>query len=115
MGTLLGACSQEMAIHIESSTSSADIGKVLADIANPADTETGRNLLFREFIDIKAIPGEPLSNFFGNPQGIVGLLAGTDHQTSPYYHRTQLLRNLPSEYDMIRARSGHQKQKGNLH
>ena len=91
-----------MAIHIESSTSSADMWKVLAGIANSADTETGRDLLFREFIDIKAIPGEPLSNFFGKLQETVGLLAGTDHQISPY-HRTQLLRNLPSEYDMIRT------------
>ena len=103
MGTLLGACSQEMAIHIESSTSSADMWKVLAGIANSADTETGRDLLFREFIDIKAIPGEPLSNFFGKLQETVGLLAGTDHQISPYHHRTQLLRSLPSEYDIIRT------------
>ena len=57
-----------MAIHIESSTSSADMWKVLASIANSADTKTGRDLLFREFIDIKAIPGEPLSNFFGKLQ-----------------------------------------------
>ena len=103
MGTLLGACSQEIAIHIESSTSSADMWKVLAGIANSADTETGRDLLFREFIDIKAIPGEPLSNFFGKLLETVGLLAGTDHQISPYHHRTQLLRNLPSDYDMIRT------------
>ena len=103
MGTLLGACTQEMAIHIESSTSSADMWKILAGVANSADTETGRDLLFREFIDIKAIPGEPLSNFFGRLQETVGLLAGTDHQISPYHHRTQLLRNLPKEYDMIRT------------
>ena len=103
MGTLLGACSQEIAIHIEGSTSSADMWKVLAGIANSADTETGRDLLFREFIDIKAIPGEPLSNFFGKLQETVGLLAGTDHQISSYHHRTQLLRNLPSEYDIIRT------------
>ena len=103
MGTLLGACSQEMAIHIESSSSSADMWKILAGIANSADTETGRDLLFREFIDIKAIPGEPLSNFFGRLQETVGLLAGTDHQISPYHHRTQLLRNLPREYDIIRT------------
>ena len=103
MGTLLGACSQEMAIHIEGSTSSADMWKVLTGIANSADTETGRDLLFREFIDIKAIPGEPLSNFFRKLQETVGLLAGTDHQISPYHHRTQLLRNLPSEYDIIRT------------
>ena len=102
-GTLLGACSQEMAIHIESSTSSAEMWKVLAGIANSADTETGRDLLFRESIDIKAITGEPLSNFFGKLQETVGLLAGTDHQISPYHHRTQLLRNLPSEYDMVRT------------
>ena len=36
MGTLLGACSQEMAIHIESSSSSADMWKILAGIANSA-------------------------------------------------------------------------------
>ena len=103
MGTLLGACSQEMAIHIESATSSADMGKTLASIANSADTETGRDLLFREFINIKAVPGEPLSNFFGRLQETVGLLAGTDHQITPFHHRTQLLRNLPKEYDMIRT------------
>ena len=103
MGTLQGACSQEIAIHIESSTSSADMWKVLAGIANSADTETGRDLLFREFIDIKVIPGELLSNFFGKLQETIGLLAGTDHQISPYHHRTQLLRNLPSEYNIIRT------------
>ena len=102
MGTLLGACSQEMAIHIESSTSSADMWKTLASIANSADTETGRDLLFREFINIKAVPGEPLSNFFGRLQEIVELLAGTDHQITPFHHRTQLVRNLPKEY-MIRT------------
>ena len=48
MGTLLGACSQEIAIHIKSSTSSTNMLKVLAGIANSADIETGRNLLFRE-------------------------------------------------------------------
>ena len=30
--------------------------------------------------------GEPLSNFFGSLQETVGLLAGTDHQISPYHH-----------------------------
>ena len=65
--------------------------KILAGIANSADTETGCDLLFRESIDIKAIPGEPLSNFFGRLQETVGLLVGTDHQISPYHHRTQLL------------------------
>ena len=103
MGTLLGTCSQEMAIHIESSSSSADMWKILAGIANSADTETGRDLLFREFINIKAIPGKPLSNFFGRLQETVGLLVSTDHQISPYHHRTQLLRNLPKEYVMIRT------------
>ena len=103
MGTLLGFCTQEMAIHIESSKSPADIWKILAGIANSADTETRRDLLFREFIDIKAIPREPLSNFFGKLQETVGHLAGTDHQISPYHHRTQLLRNLPVEYDMART------------
>lgn len=103
MGTLLGACTQDIAIHIESSTSSADMWRILAGIANSADTETGRGLLFREFVDIKAIPGEPLSNFFGRLQETVGLLAGTDHHISPYHHRTQLLRNLPKEYDVIRT------------
>ena len=88
-----------MAIHIEGSSSSAD------HVENPrrsVDTETGRDLLFREFIDIKAIPGEPLSNFIGRLQETVGLLAGTDHQISPYHHRTQLLCNLPKEH-MIRT------------
>ena len=103
MGTLLGACTQEMAIHIESSRSSADMWRILASIANSSDTETGRDLLFREFIDIKAIPGEPLSNFFGKLQETIGLLAGTDHQILPYHHCTQLLCNLPEEYDIIRT------------
>ena len=90
-GTPLGFCTQEMAIHIESSKSSADMWKILAGIANSADTETGRDLLFREFIDIKAIPREPLSNFFGKLQETVGLLAGTGYRISPYQHCTQLL------------------------
>ena len=96
MGILLGACSQEMAIHIESSTSSADMWKVLAGITNLADTETGCDLLFREFIDIKAVPGKPLGSFFGMLQETVGLLAGTDHQNTsattevaPYAKQTQ--------------------------
>ena len=81
MGALLGACSQEMAIPIESSSSSADMWKILAGIANSADTETGRDLLFREFIDIKAIPGEPLSNFFGRLQETLCMLARDKHTT----------------------------------
>ena len=92
MGTLLGAWTQEIAMHIESSKSSADMWKILSGIANSADTKTGRDLLFRQFIDITAIPGEPLSNFFGKLQETVGLLASTDHQISPYHHPTQLLR-----------------------
>ena len=66
MRVLLGVCSQEMAIHIESFSSSADMWKILADIENSADTETGRDFLFREFTDIKTIPKEPLSNFLVN-------------------------------------------------
>ena len=65
MGTLLGACSQEMAIHIENSRPLEGMWRILAGIANSADTEIGHDLYFGEFIDIKAIPGEPLSNFFG--------------------------------------------------
>ena len=50
----------------------------------------------------EAITGEPLSDF-GRLQETVGLLASTDHRISPYHHRAQLLRNLPTEYDMIRT------------
>ena len=52
MGTLLGACPQEMAIHIEGSKSPEDMWRILAGTANSADTETGRDLLFRELLTL---------------------------------------------------------------
>ena len=60
MGTLLNAYTQGMAIHIERSRPSAEIWEIPAGIASLVGTETGRDLLFREFTDIKAIPREPL-------------------------------------------------------
>ena len=77
--------------------------RALAGVANSAETEAGRSLLYRRFTNIKAIPGNPLSDFFGKLQETVGLLAGTDHAIPPYQHRTQLLRNLPDEYNVIRT------------
>ena len=100
---LLGSCTPPMAIHIENLRTSSDMWKALAGVANSAETETGRSLLYRRFTNIKAIPGNPLSDFFGKLQETVGLLAGTDHAIPPHQHRTQLLRNLPDEYNVIQT------------
>ena len=71
--------------------------------SNSADPGTGHDLLFREFIDIEAIPGEPLSNFFDRLQETMELLAGTDHQiftiSSPHSTSSQSTKG----YDMIRT------------
>ena len=99
---LLGSCTQPMAIHIENLRSSSDMWKALAGVPSSAETETGRSLLYRRFTNIKAIPGNPLSDFFGKLQETVGLLAGTDHAIPLPQHRTQL-RNLPDEYNVIRT------------
>ena len=74
-----------MAIHIENLTTSSDMWKAVAGAAaNSTETETGRSLLYQRFANIKAIPGGPLSDFFGMLQETVGLLAGTDHAIPPH-------------------------------
>ena len=86
---LLGSCTPPTALHIENLRTSSDMRKALAGVANSAETETGRSLLHRRLTNIKAIPGDPLSDFFGKLQETVGLLAGTDHAIPPHQHRTR--------------------------
>lgn len=74
--------------------SSSDIGRALTGIANSAEAETRP---YRRFTNIKAIPGDSLSDFFGKLQEIVRLLTDTDYATPPRQHRTLLRRNIPDE------------------
>ena len=81
---LLGSCTPTTAIHIENLRSPMDMWRALAGVANSAETEIERSLLYRRFTNTKAISGEPLSDFFGKLQKTVGLLAGTDHAIPPH-------------------------------
>ena len=68
----------------EANSPDTDMWRALTGVVNSAETKTGRSLLYWRFTNIKAIPGEPLSDFFGSLQETVGLLAGTEHAIPPY-------------------------------
>jgi hypothetical protein len=71
---------------------------ILERHANSASSEKGRAVLVNQFQGIRAITGEPLSNYIGKLTEIRDSLRNTTHQIPDYIFREQLLSHLPAAY-----------------
>jgi hypothetical protein len=98
-GAIKGACTPAMRTHIGKTATSAEMWTILAGHANSASSSKGRSTLLHQFQAVKAIAGEPLSNYFGKLTEIRDALHGTTHEISDFMFRQQVLRNLPSAYN----------------
>jgi hypothetical protein len=87
-----------MRTHIESINTSKEMWTILGRHANSASSEKGRAVLVNQFQAIRAITGEPLSNYIGKLTEIRDSLRNTTHQIPDYIFREQLLGHLPAAY-----------------
>jgi hypothetical protein len=98
-GAIMGACTAAMRTHIEKVDTSKAMWTILARHANSADSEKGRAVLVHQFQAIRAVTGEPLSNYIGKLTEIRDSLKATTHEIPEHMFREQLLNHLPEIYN----------------
>jgi len=95
---IYGSCSPEAKTHLNQVTDPVRMWQILTEQMDTAMTTVGRLTLFRQFSQLRPIPGQPIGAYFSRLLNISNQLAGTPEAIPYMVLKTHIFTTLPEMF-----------------
>jgi len=95
---IYGSCSPEAKTHLNQVTDPVRMWQILTEQMDTAMTTVGRLTLFRQFSQLRPIPGQPIGAYFSRLLNISNQLAGTPEAIPDIVLKNQIFTTLPDMF-----------------
>jgi len=101
---IYGSCSPGAKTHLKGVRDPARMWELLKENMDTANTKVGRLTLFREFSQLRPVPGDPISVYVSRLLDITNQLAGTPEAVSEMILRNHIFTTLPEMFKSVSRR-----------
>jgi len=98
-GTIIyGSCSPDVKTHLNQVKDPVRMWKILTEQMDTANTTVGRLTLFRQFSQMRPVPGQPINTYFSQLLNITNQLAGTPEAVPDMVLKNHIFTTLPEMF-----------------
>jgi len=95
---IYGSCSPEVKTHLNQVKDPVRMWEILTEPMDTANTTGSRLTLFRQFSQVRLVPGQPISIYFSQLLNITNQLAGTSEAVPDMVLRNHIFTRLPEMF-----------------